>query len=197
MRNPMDSWAKSDTDWSKKVNSSGIVDTDAPFEIGKDDLVLAKKLIHGGTEHRKFLRLIQVWAVWELPRYVWTEADTYKVGLTRMSCSTMHKLGTKDLSVNDFQDWEVLQNTLDTLNDLGRQYRETKDYQLVRQMKKILPEGFIQRADVNFNYEVAMNIFRQRYNHRLPEWKLNAEKVNEPSICDWLYELPHFKTLVG
>jgi hypothetical protein len=63
-------------------------------------------------------------------------------------------------------------------------------------MKKILPEGFIQRADVNFNYEVAMNMFRQRHNHRLPEWRLNAEKVSEPSICDWLYELPHFKTLV-
>jgi len=197
MRNPMDSWAKSDTNWSgTELNFPVVLSTDAPFEIGEEDLTLAKKLIHGGTEHRKFLRLIQVWAVWELPRYVWTEADTYKVGLTRMSCSTMHKLGTKDLSVNDFQDCEVLPNTLDTLNNLGRQYRETKDYQLVRQMKKILPEGFIQRADVNFNYEVAMNMFRQRHNHRLPEWRLNAEKVSEPSICDWLYELPHFKTLV-
>ena len=116
-----------------------------------------------------------------------------------MSCSTMHKLGHKDLDIYDFQDGEVLPHVLDRLNELGKEYRETKNYELVRQMKKILPEGFLQKADVNFNYETAINIFRQRKSHRLPEWRLPEtleEQLRERSICDWLYQLPHFKLFV-
>src|ERR1039457_4413694 len=81
MRNPKDSWTRSDTDGEAEL----FLFSDAPCEIGPEDLKLAKNLINGGTEHRKFLRLIQVWATWNIPRYVWTEADTYKVGMTRMS----------------------------------------------------------------------------------------------------------------
>ena len=204
-RNPKDSWSRSDIDWNTNTREQlcdpflDILFTDAPLAIGPEDLRLAKNLINGGTEHRKFIRLIQVWATWTLPRYVWTEADTYKVGMTRMSCSTMHKLGHKDLNFCDFQDGDVLDSVLCELNDLGRKYRETKDYSLVRRMKKMLPEGFLQKADVNFSYETAMNIFRQRKNHRLPEWRLHEtleEQRGEQSLCDWLYQLPHFKLFV-
>jgi hypothetical protein len=200
MRNPLDSWDKSDTIWGLPEcrDWADCRTTDTPVIIGVKDLELAKKLIINGSEHRKFLRLIQVWATWTLPRYVWTEADTYKVGMTRMSCSTMHKLGHRDLETKDFQDGEVLPTVLEYLNDLGRKFRDTKDYSLVRKMKKALPESFLQKADVNFNYETAMNMFRQRKNHRLPEWRLHdsTEVSEEQSICDWLYGLPHFKELV-
>jgi hypothetical protein len=205
MRNPKDSWARADAEFGSIDSSDHLFDmehgchTDAPLLIGPEDLKLAANLIHGGTEHRKFIRLIQVWATWTIPRYVWTEADTYKVGMTRMSCSTMHKLGHKDLDIYDFQDGDVLGSVLGELNELGKKYRDTKNYDLVRYMKKILPEGFLQKADVNFNYETAINIFRQRKNHRLPEWRLHEtleEQLREQSICDWLYQLPHFKLFV-
>jgi hypothetical protein len=197
MRNPMDSWSKSDTGWQARFywEWPDIICTDAPKDIGPEDLKLAKKLIAAGSEHRKFLRLIQVWATWILPRYVWTEADTYKVGMTRMSCSTMHKLGHKDLTLEDFEGGYVLPETLETLNDFGKKYRETKAYDYVRLMKNILPEGFLQRADVNFNYETAVNMFYQRKYHRLPEWCLDPGE-KKVSICNWLYRLPHFKELV-
>jgi hypothetical protein len=119
--------------------------------------------------------------------------------MTRMSCSTMHKLGCRDLNVDDFQDGDVSVNTLEELNELGKKYRDlvgNKDRKKVlRTMKKKLPEGFLQRADVNFNYETALNIFRQRKNHQLPEWRFGSEGLPE-SICHWLHTLPHLDKLV-
>jgi hypothetical protein len=197
MRNPVDSWERSDTDYSNSWELGNHLllpaATDAPAVIGPEDLKLALKLIRNGTEHRKFIRGICVWATWILPRYVWTEADTYKVGFTRMSCSTMHKLGHTNLTKDDFQDGVVLPETLAELNRLGKAYRETKSYGLVRTMKKLLPESFLQKADVFFNYEVAANMFRQRRNHRLPEWAFTDG--NSGSICDWIFNLPHFEQL--
>jgi len=181
MRNPMDSWNKSDTYFGWITENIG------PFIFGPKDLELAKKLVVGGSEHRKFLRLIQVWVTLDMPRYVWTEFDTYKVGVTRVSCSTMHKLGHRVLTEADFQDGAVLPETLSTLNKWGEQYRITKDYEYVKEAKKILPEGFLQRSDVCMNYEVAINMYLQRRNHRLPEWKL---------ICAWIDTLPQMKPLL-
>jgi hypothetical protein len=203
LRNPMDSWEKSDTDFESVAGLydpfSHIDCTDAPEKIGDGDLCLLKNLTNAGTEHRKALRMIQIWATWILPRYVWTEADTYKIGMTRMSCSTMHKLGCRDLTVDDFQDGDVSQNTLEELNTLGEEYRDLvgnkNRKKVLRAMKKKLPEGFLQRADVNFNYETALNIFRQRKNHQLPEWRFGGEGLPE-SICHWLHTLPHLDKLV-
>lgn len=202
-RNPMDSWVKSDSVWNlwgskeqeEREDQFGIV-TDAPAEIGPEDWALFTKLGKNGTEHRKALRMIQVWATMILPRYVLTEFDTYKVGVTRLSCSTMHKLGHKDLDSSDFAYNDVLPETLETLNRLGKEYREggKKDYDLVRKMKRYLPEGFLQRGDFNLNYETAINMFRQRKNHRLEEWRYT--NGTGTSICDWISRLPYMKNLL-
>lgn len=204
MRNPMDSWDKADTDIIKWNNHDYLkydiqINTDAPSTVGQKDLELLLKLAKNGTEHRKVLRMIQVWVTWILPRYVWTEADTYKVSTTRMSCSTMHKLGHRPLVASDFQDLDVDQDVLDKLNSLGQEYREggKKDYSLVRKMKRRLPEGFLQRADMNFNYETLLNMFKQRYNHRLEEWRFVENGNWNSSLCNWIYSLPHMDKLIG
>lgn len=196
MRNPMDSWAKSDCRWpidSYFSSRQWGIPTDAPLEIGPNDMKLFQGLNVAGSEHRKAIRMIQVWVTLVLPRKVWTELDTYKIATTRMSCSTMHKLGTKPLEESDFNHGEVMSSALWTLNEFGRLYRKTKDYDFVREMKDKLPEGFLQRADMNFNYETARNIFNQRKNHRLEEWRFTGKGG---SICDWIYTLPYMNKLV-
>ena len=183
MRNPLESWDRSDSRFGGGVNlgdgdpvwrmvAPKIAVPEFP-EIGKQDLELACKLIKGGTEHRKFLRQIAINFVIEAPRYVWQEIDTYKVATVRNSCSTMHKLGHRPLTEADFIDGDVLPDTLRELNRLGQEYRagSKSDYDLVRKMKRYLPEGFLQRAGFHMTYETAMSMFRQRKTHRLAEWR--------------------------
>ena len=197
MRNPMESWDKSDSRFGDSGVDQGFRVKIPEFpEIGKNDLELACKLIKGGTEHRKFLRQIVINFVIEAPRYVWQEIDTYKVATVRNSCSTMHKLGHRPLTEKDFIDGEVLVSTLRELNRLGQEYRDggQKDYDLVRKMKRYLPEGFLQRAGFHMNYETAMSMFRQRKSHRLAEWRwTGGVKVvdSRQSICDWIFSLPY------
>lgn len=174
MRNPMNSWSKSDSVFTK----DGLLLT-----IGENDKTLASKLIKAGTEHRKFLRFIHVQCFMTLPRYIWTEMDTYKVATTRLSCSTMHKLGSTNLTLSDFQDEIVTDDTLISLNYYGNQYRVSKDVTVLRRMKQILPEGFLQSADMDFNYETLMNIYHQRKAHRMSEW-------SNDGICKWIESLP-------
>ena len=215
MRNPMESWDKSDSkfgmnksdepiDPSQTLDYIKLLSTwqglgfgvpELP-EIGKNDLELACKLIKGGTEHRKFLRQIANNFVIEAPRYVWQEIDTYKVATVRNSCSTMHKLGHRPLTEDDFIDREVLPDTLRELNRLGQEYRDggRRDYDVVRRMKRHLPEGFLQRAGYHMNYETAMSMFRQRKGHRLSEWRwTGGVKIvdGRQSICDWIFSLPY------
>lgn len=174
LRNPMNSWDKSDSRFY----------TDGTFHIGPKDNELAKKLIKAGTEHRKFLRLIHVSCFITIPRYIWQELDTYKVSTVRMSCSTMHKLGATDLTVDDFQDRIVLQTTLAKLNELGTLYRKDKEISTLRKMKQILPEGFLQSATYDMNYETILNMYHQRKNHRMSEWS------GDDGICRWVERLP-------
>ena len=197
MRNPKESWDRSDSRFGNHDLGFplGVSVPEFP-EIGEKDMELACKLIRGGTEHRKFLRQIVVNFVIEAPRYVWQEIDTYKVATVRNSCSTMHKLGHRPLTEDDFIDREVLPDTLRELNRLGQEYRDgdKKDYDLVRKMKKYLPEGFLQRAGFHMSYETAMTMFRQRKGHRLPEWRWTGSvKIvdGRQSICDWIYSLPY------
>jgi hypothetical protein len=174
MRNPMNSWNKSDSEF---VGGYFV-------GIGPNDNELAKKLIKAGPEHRKFLRLIHISCFITLPRYIWQELDTYKVSTVRMSCSTMHKLGMTNLIKEDFQDNWVMEETLQELNMLGNYYRTNKDVDALRQMKQILPEGFLQGADYDMNYETAMNMYHQRKNHRMSEWS------GKGGICEWIESLP-------
>jgi hypothetical protein len=188
MRNPMNSWEKMDS-WSGEPDLFS-----ETFVIGENDRKLAKKLIAGGSEHRKFLRQIQVWADVNMPRYWWSEADTYKFG-TKNSCSTMHKLHDKEFTVEDFYlgDFdngvykEMFKGTCEVLNKFRDLYNETKDYQYVIAMKRMLPESYIQMRTWNTNYEELMNMYHQRKHHRLKEeWGL---------FCDWCESLPYFKEL--
>jgi len=178
MRNPMNSWNKSDSVFLE----NGLLAC-----IGEADNELAKKLIKAGTEHRKFLRFIHIQVDLTIPRYIWQELDTYKIATVRLSCSTMHKLGSKDLEESDFQDNYVLEQTKQELNACGNQYRITKNINLLRQMKQMLPEGFLQKATYDFNYENAINLYHQRKNHRMSEWS------GEDGICKWIESLPMMK----
>ena len=159
--------------------------------LGPNDLTLALKLIKAGPSHRKFLRSICVWCEINAPRYVWTETDTYKISTVRNSCSTMHKLGHRDLTPDDFSEQDVIPEVLAELNKLGKLYIETKKYDFVKQMKRILPEGFMQLASYHTNYETLLNMFFQRRNHRLDEWR--ATDDNAVSICNWIKSLPYMK----
>lgn len=193
MRNPMNSWHLQDSLNDLTINPPiGI--TCECINIGEKDMDLAKRLIKGGSEHCKFLRQIQVWADFNLPRYVWSEFDTYKFN-TKNSCSTMHKLFTKnEITINDFyteSDYEkqVIEFTLMHLNHLRERYLETKDYNLVKQGKRILAESFLQLRTVNTNYAELINIYHQRKNHRLKkEWGM---------ICEWIESLPYMKEFLG
>jgi hypothetical protein len=212
MRNPMESWEKSDsvtgfepsdqTDIAKNFPwiLQGITVSEHP-RIGPKDLELMQKLVAGGSEHRKFLRQITINCIIEAPRYVWQEIDTYKVATVRDSCSTMHKLGHRELVPEDFFENDVMPEVLLKLNSLGILYRNggMKDYELVRKMKRYLPEGYIQRADYHMSYETAMSMFLQRKDHRLFEWRWMAGSkiVNgKQSICNWIWSLPYMQNLL-
>ena len=199
MRNPKESWHLSDSKFGPVEATDG--EMVLPWEtigmscpeaprIGPADLKLATKLIRGGSEHRKFLRQIMVWVTWVLPRYVHTECDTYKVATVRNSCSTMHKLGHRDLTPEDFAGGIVVPQALMELNILGKQYRSEKNYEAVRMMKRLLPEGFLQRATMTFSYETLLAMHSQRKNHRLPEWS------GEGGICEWIRSLPYMAKFI-
>ncbi len=208
LRNPKDSWDKSDSKFTLdnfywERNNRKIAVPENP-QIGLEDLKLACKLIKDGTDHRKFMRQIQIWMDITIPRYVWQELDTYKVATVRNSCSTMHKLGHTSLSYKDFQDRDVIPTTLDELNNAGEAYRDKKPfttqkgkilkgYDIVRYMKKILPESFLQRATYTMSYETAMAMYFARRGHRLPEWN----EKNSDSICSMLISLPYMREFTG
>jgi hypothetical protein len=173
MRNPMNSWAKSDSLFEPELI------------LGPNDLDLTFSLIKGGAEHRKLLRMIHVSFDLTFPIYGWSEFDTYKIGVTRNSCSTMHKLGSRDLTVDDFEEKEVLPEVLTLLNTLGAVYRRDKDFALVRKMKMHLPASFLQKATIDMNYEVAMNMYYQRKTHRLPIWS------GPNGVDSWIRSLPY------
>jgi hypothetical protein len=199
MRNPMDSWADSD---SLFYSNDANLHVDSPFGlmrlpespmIGPKDMELACKLIKRGSEHRKFMRQIMVWVRLKIPRFVWQELDTYKVATTRMSCSTMNKLGSCDLDQVDFE-CPIPHAALENVNALGRVLRDAKaeksGIEAIRaarvQLKNDLPEGFLQAAMYTMSYETALTMLLQRESHRLPQWRL----TDDGSICQFLMSLP-------
>lgn len=180
MRNPMESWGDGDS----------YVDEDDHIEVGGSDKKLLLNLCKAGSSHRKVLRSVHVYSTFTLPLYVWVELDTYKVGTNRHSCSTMHTLGKRKLTVEDFQDEAVLPEVLNVLNGFGEAFRVTKDFKYRRLMKQHLPSSFLLRSGYEANYEVCLNMFRQRKDHRLSEWAY-TNKSNTDSICNWVTTLPY------
>lgn len=188
MRNPLDSWNLSDSGNDDQY----CLDSFSGFHIGPKDMELAKRLIKGGTEHRKFLRQIMVCVDIIAPRYWWQEFDTYKVGTVANSCSTMHKLKAYPFERNMFaidsesfeqEDMTHWLNTLAYLNHLRKLYNETNDMKVFRRLKQALPESFKQRRTVTFNYENGLTFIRQREHHRLSEWHTD--------FANMIYGLPY------
>lgn len=186
MRNPMNSWDRGDSHYSMDRTR---------FIIGKDDLKLMQKLYKAGTEHRKFMRQIFISMDITAPLYWWKEFDTYKVGTTANSCSTMHKIHSKEFSPDDFS-FENLVNThvgigavqdiLSALNHFREMYLRTKSKQYWWQMIQVLPTSYNQKRTVTMNYENAVTIIRQRSGHKLDEWK---ELINELSKLPYMQEI--------
>jgi len=192
MRNPLESWEKSDSRWYTTIYGNVWAPMcHAPENpiLGEKDIALAKKLVKAGGTHRKFLR--QIIVTWDItiPRMIWQEWDTYKVATVRNSCSTMHKLGTRDLEPSDFEGYEegLDRPQLDLINRLGAAYRERKSASNLHQLKLRLPESFLQKSTCTFSYETAMRMWFDRKDHRMPEWS------GEGGICSYIIELPYMR----
>ncbi len=169
---------------------------ECPF-IGPADLKLLTTLYktarkQGRASHSKILRMIHISADFILPRYTWTDMDTYKVATVRMSESSVFNLKTCMLDPTDFEDQEVDADHLARLHDLQRQIMHATNpgevIRYIRKLKKRLPEGYLQLATLDFNYQTASDIFHDRKNHILEEFNLDDKK---DSICKWISSLPY------
>ena len=214
MRNPLESWNRSDSIFTKSF-----------IHLGKKDIELAQKLIRAGTEHRKFMRQIIVSFDLSAPIYFWKEFDTYKIGTVSNSTSTMHKITSKPITIDCFEtdDYDpnleylegiddsgdrpfkykvcvadmVERNGLNSyyepmllnfLEDLRLKYIETKDKRYWKELIRWLPESWLQTRTITMNYENALNIINQRENHKLSEWKYLIDQFRE--------QLPYSKELL-
>lgn len=226
MRNPMNSWNKSDSYDGCDCKKCGHIDKDGSckpgdierelcykyygLELGPNDKNLMKKLAKAGTDHRKFMRMMPVYVRITAPLYWWKEFDTYKVGTVANSCSTMHKIQTKEFKLCDFstehmlpESIENINNIIDSLNaarDLYLAYDEARNYyakksllipskkQLWWQLIQLLPSSYNQTRNVMLNYEVLYNIYHARKNHKLDEWR---------EFCKWIETLEFSFLITG
>lgn len=209
MRNPMNSWEKSDSGWFSSEDDMGVdyvqynSHSDPPelYFIGSNDLDLMKRLAKAGTDHRKFMRMITVYLDITAPLYWWKEFDTYKVGTVANSCSTMHKIGEKEFEMSDFScehmkptSIKMMHDIIDILNKYRADYSNPeadklgvkKDYWW--QMIQLLPSSYNQRRTVMLNYEVLANIYKSRNAHKLDEWR---------EFCKWIESLPYSEIITG
>ena len=192
MRNPMNSWDKSDSEVD-------IIAGCQCFVVGENDLDLMKKLIKAGSDHRKFMRQIFVCVDITAPLYWWKEFDTYKVGTVSNSCSTMHKIHSKEFKSDDFSCEHLFNSlgqgmyrenllyTIGALNHARKLYLETKDKKYWWQMIQLLPSSYNQKRTITLTYENLINMYHARKNHKLDEWK---------HFCGWVETLPYAKDLI-
>ena len=203
MRNPMNSWDKSDSYTTTEDGSYN------PYwVIGENDLKLMRNLAKAGSDHAKYLRMINVTIDITAPLYFYKEWDTYKVGTVSNSCSTMHKIHAKEFTIDDFSHehldriiedagvdiapvWDFLRPldyTIEMLNKARELYLETKDKKYWWQMIQLLPSSYNQKRTVQLNYQVLHNMYKSRKNHKLDEWV---------DFCKWIETLPYFKEIFG
>lgn len=207
MRNPMNSWERSDSYPAVDCGKCGIVEREGfcnpkehdcsqfeTYEIGQNDYDLMVRLIKGGSEHRKFLRQIFVSVDITAPLYWWKEFDTYKVGTTANSQSTMHKIHSKPIELSDFSidDFEINNegiyledcfiNVIADCEMLRQRYMETKDKRYWRGLVQLLPDSYNQKRTLTMSYENLLNMLKQRKAHKLDEWR---------EFCDWIFTLPN------
>lgn len=208
MRNPMNSWDKSD---SKVVNENcedcmykadysvckhNSIHNCFNYEVGYNDLDLMKRLRNAGTDHRKYLRMITVYADITAGHTWWAEFDTYKVGTVRNSCSKMHKIHIKEFVYDDFDHEGIdecglqskFKSYIAILEDLRIKFNKTKEKKYWRAIIEMLPLGFHIRATVMLNYEVLANMYKSRKAHKLDEWR---------EFCKWIEPLPYSELITG
>lgn len=198
MRNPMNSWNKSDSDFRGNIP-----------KLGENDLNLAKRLIRAGGEHRKFLRQIFICFDLTAPLYFWKEFDTYKVGTTANSTSTMHKLASTPITEEcfelenldmvissgknidgeyEFYFYDYFEDVMIACEELRVRYNHTKDKRYWKALIQLLPESWLQTRTVTMNYENVYSIIRQRSNHKLSEWNWLIEQFKQlPYSYELLY----------
>lgn len=215
MRNPMNSWKKSDSGTcmgtlachsckKNRKTECNVTVHNGDFIIGPNDHNLMMRLCKAGPEHAKFMRMIVVYLDITAPLYWWKEFDTYKVGTVANSCSTMHKIAAKEFTLEDFSyehlmndDYDgnndrsfldILDRTIDGLNQARASYIETKDKNYWWQMIQLLPSSYNQRRSIMLNYSVLANMYRQRTGHKLDEWN---------DFCAWIETLPYSELITG
>lgn len=209
MRNPMNSWEKSDSGICFDTVACHTCRADRnhcksrienkEFVVGYNDMNLMTRLRNAGTDHRKFMRMIAVYVDITAPLYWWKEFDTYKVGTVANSCSTMHKIAEKEFTIEDFScehldnSWLVhLKETIKLLNEARDAYHwcntdAKKEWWW--QMIQLLPSSYNQKRTVMLNYEVLANIYKSRNNHKLDEWSVG--------FMDWIKSLPYSELITG
>ena len=183
-RNPLNSWDKSDSFYDESGN----------FVFGEADLDLAARLCRSGSDHRKFIRQIFVSVDITAPLYWWKEFDTYKVGTVANSTSTMHKIHSKEITLQDFStdklspaSIDVLMSVIERLEQLRTEFISTKEKAIWDDLIQLLPSSYNQMRTCSMNYEVLRNMYRARNNHKLDEWRL---------FCDTILELPYADPLI-
>jgi hypothetical protein len=206
MRNPMNSWDKMDSGvctgfeeylcehcHSYEYDNCTKQDDEPFFVLGEADHSLMMNLAHGGAVHAKYRRMIPVFLTINAPLYWWKEFDTYKVGTVANSCSTMHKIHAKEFTPDDFSydrnavpGW--LEYTIRILNACREEFLAFKDKKWWYSMIQILPTSYNQKRTVMLNYEVLVNIYHSRKNHKLDEWHV---------FCDWIRQLPYSELITG
>ena len=206
MRNAMNSWEKRD---SSLLFCHEIICALCPYEsldsiecdnkshfiIGEADMKLCKNLIKAGSPDRKFLRMIHVQADVTAPLYWWKEYDTYKVGTVANSCSTMHTIHKRDLTLDDFSYEHLIPVALDCLNETIKTINTARQFVVDMKLKEdwwqmiqLLPSSFNQMRTIDLNYENLLSIYRQRKGHKLDEWR---------EFCKWIETLPYMKEFLG
>ena len=210
MRNPWNSWEKSDSAMCEgadgfedcTIHAAGVCPRHSDFRhdifcVGKDDFALMKKLVSAGTDHSKFMRMINVTVDITAPMFWWSEYDTYKVGTVRNSCSKMHTIHIKPFDIDDFthEGCDKIPAAIDTLmyvvgecEHLRQLYNDTEQKKYWRAIIELLPESFNMRATVQLNYAVLRNMYHARKNHPLDEWC---------DFCRWIETLPYSELITG
>ena len=186
MRNPMNSWEKSDTDYAL-----------FSCTLGENDHKLMMGLAKGGPVHAKYRRMIPVMFTVTAPTFWWIEFDTYKIGTTRNSCSKMHKIHVEPFTLDNFahegleqvpEALEVLEDTIACCEYLRKMFNQTQEKRYWRALIELLPHGYMMKATISLNYEVLVNIYQGRRHHKVDEWH---------TFCDWIESLPYAEIIIG
>ena len=210
MRNPTNSWDKSDSRYSCLCMDDKRDCPLEPYIVGENDRSLMQRLAKAGTDHRKFMRMMPVYVRITAPLYWWKEFDTYKVGTVANSTSTMHKLATTPITLDCFEiddydrnlsladnpkDDDGLDNIstfeediIYVLENIRKKYLETKDKRYWKELIRWLPESWLQKRTITMNYENVRNMYFQRRNHKLTEWS--------ESFIKWVESLPYAEELI-